>query len=309
MLWFSEPIEVVWKGIKIWRKQMSYEHYGRIGDIWKHLPLCNFLKNENPGCYIESNAACPVYDLTHSFERDYGIYKILNSVPESSVIANSVFYKTIKNYLDNVEKINTYLGSPGLAINIMNANSNFIFCDLDKSSLDRIDQYYKTFDYTGNIELLHGDALKNIGNKLNNYPEDSFLHVDPYLMFEENDEGMTFFDLFLDGVKLGMKSMLWYGYENNFQKKYIYNWMKEKIQNNQKIDNQITCIELYLASIDENEVLINPGVVGCGIAVANLSSKSMNEFEQFGIEMVSIYKNSLIDNKYSGELIKDKFIL
>ena len=68
---------------------MSYTHYGEIGDIWKHLPLCEFLANEKPRYYIESNSAYPVYELTPSWERDYGIYTILGNIAQSSILGGS----------------------------------------------------------------------------------------------------------------------------------------------------------------------------------------------------------------------------
>lgn len=36
---------------------MPYSHYGEIGDVWKHLPLCFFLTEEKPTVYVESNSA------------------------------------------------------------------------------------------------------------------------------------------------------------------------------------------------------------------------------------------------------------
>ncbi|BAY49592.1 hypothetical protein SAMD00079811_72210 [Scytonema sp. HK-05] len=36
---------------------MSYKHFGRMGDIWNHIPLCEFLAIEQPSSYIEKNSA------------------------------------------------------------------------------------------------------------------------------------------------------------------------------------------------------------------------------------------------------------
>jgi 23S rRNA (adenine2030-N6)-methyltransferase len=53
---------------------MANIHYGNIGDIWKHLPLAEILAIEAPSAYWESHAGSSHYALTHSPEREYGIF-------------------------------------------------------------------------------------------------------------------------------------------------------------------------------------------------------------------------------------------
>lgn len=51
----------------------AYTHYGKQADVFKHLVLCEVLKNEMPTVYIDTNSACAVYQLEHTLEQDYGI--------------------------------------------------------------------------------------------------------------------------------------------------------------------------------------------------------------------------------------------
>jgi hypothetical protein len=53
---------------------MANIHYGNIGDVWKHLPLAEILSMEAPNTYWESHAGSSQYPLTHSAERDYGVF-------------------------------------------------------------------------------------------------------------------------------------------------------------------------------------------------------------------------------------------
>jgi len=266
--------------------------------------------NEEPRFYIETNSAQPDYPLTHSPERDYGIYTIINNAAESDVIRNSIFYQTLSNYNENKAIFNKYLGSPGLAMNVLqNKAKKYIFCDIEEDSLSAINDYSLKNNLSDKVETYKNDSIKTIDSLIDNFSSADFIHIDPYSITDKNTEGKTFFDTFLDSVKRGIKSMLWYGYENNHQRNYLYNWMKKKVKSSYiQSDNNVILIELFLSSIQKNEVIINPGVVGCGVVIGNLSQKSILEFDVFSDELVKIYQNSVIPDNYSGKLEKKKFI-
>jgi len=224
---------------------------------------------------------------------------------------NSIFYQTLANYNDNKTIFNEYLGSPGLAMNVLKDTvEKYIFCDIEENSLNAIKDYSLKLNLSTRVRTFKNDSIKTIDSLIDNFSSSDFIHIDPYSIADKNAEGKTFFDTFLDSVKRGMKSMLWYGYENNYQRKYLYNWMKEKVNSSYiKANNNVILIELFLSSIRENEVIINPGVVGCGIVIGNLSQKSIKEFDVFSDEIVKIYQNSIILDKYSGKIEKEKFVL
>lgn len=290
---------------------MGYTHYGRIGDIWKHLPLCNFLVNEKPRWYIETNSARPCYPLTRSTERDYGIYTILDNASESDVIMNSVFYKTLTNHGGKGAIPREYLGSPGLAMNVLRDNAEkYIFCDIEEEPLDAIRDYAVRIGLSNRVRTYKNDSIKTIDFLRNNLSPSDFIHIDPYSISEKNAEEKTFFDTFLDSVAGGMKSMLWYGFDTNGQRRELVNWMKAKAKSSFiRPGNKVIAIELYLSSIRENEVIVNPGVVGCGIAIGNLSQRSIHEFDGLADELVKIYQNSMIPGGHEGRLEKRRYFL
>lgn len=290
---------------------MSYMHYGRIGDIWKHLPLCNILVNEKPRYYIESNSAEPEYTLTHSPERDYGIYTFLDKGEKSDIIKNSVFYNTIMNYGDNMVSLNKYPGSPGLAMNILKDSAEkYIFCDIEEEPLNAIKNHSQKTGLADRVETYRGDSIKTIDSLIHNFSSSDFIHIDPYSISDANTEGKTFFDTFLVSVRKGIKSMLWYGYENSYQKKKLNGWMKEKAESaGIRPDNNVTLVEVYMSSIQEKDVIINPGVVGCGVMTGNLSQKSTDELDIFSDELTRIYQNTTVNGRYSGRLLKEKTVL
>ena len=64
---------------------MPYVHYGRIGDVWKHLPLCSILSIEKPLRYVETNSARAVYALEETPEQKYGVYFLYAQARKSRI--------------------------------------------------------------------------------------------------------------------------------------------------------------------------------------------------------------------------------
>ena len=96
---------------------MSYIHYGNIGDIWKHLPLCSFLENEQPKIYIESNSAYATYLLTKNQKQKYGIYTFYEKSIDLNILSKTPYYNIVKK---NINLPNSrYAGSPALAMEIL----------------------------------------------------------------------------------------------------------------------------------------------------------------------------------------------
>ncbi len=67
---------------------MSYQHYGAIGDMIKHLPLASFLKIESPAYYCETHSACAIYDLDEGYNKKYGIFHLYENASKSKKTLN-----------------------------------------------------------------------------------------------------------------------------------------------------------------------------------------------------------------------------
>ena len=94
---------------------MANVHYAKIGDIWKHLPLSQILSIEQPNFYAESHAGSAQYPLTHSKDRDYGVFHFLVHAKDSIALNNSAYAKLLRRYIENKQSM-TYPGS--LPVNI-----------------------------------------------------------------------------------------------------------------------------------------------------------------------------------------------
>src|SRR5579883_2123590 len=113
---------------------MANRHFGRIGDIWKHLPLAQFLVVEKPKRYIETHAGNALYDLTPSPERDYGVYTYLRCASNNTFL-RSAAYSMILNECITEAQLSTYPGSPFLAMKLLEPGTSFNLYDLDPQSI------------------------------------------------------------------------------------------------------------------------------------------------------------------------------
>ncbi|RCW50261.1 23S rRNA (adenine(2030)-N(6))-methyltransferase RlmJ [Paenibacillus prosopidis] len=276
---------------------MPYSHYGEIGDVWKHLPLCFFLTEEKPTVNIESNSAYPIYRLNQTDERNYGVFHLFEQVSNSDRYVNiesSPYLQILKKIPGNQETLQTYLGSPGLALEILKDRGQFIFCDIEADPLQNIMDYVRQIHLDNRVKTVQGDSKDRLWHEIENMGKETFLHIDPYRIFEKNANDRCYFDLFIRAINRGIKTMLWYGYETLKEQKEMHAKMREALGNS---DIELLGIDFYIEGICDSVVEVNPGVPGCGIMIANLSGPSFEKFKQYANELEAIYQNAWYQNK------------
>ena len=199
---------------------MHYIHYGRIGDIWKHLPLCSFLTNEKPRKYVETNAAFPIYELEGSPEQEYGVSTFFENASRAPSILATPYYQEISKLNNNYDNLVSYLGSPGLAMHCLkDVADEFIFFDLEQIALKECEKYAAKLGITSKIKIRCEDSVNGAHSLLSSLSSEDFIHFDPYEMWHKSN-GIDYGDVFVEATKKGIKCMVWYGF-------YITNRFKQ----------------------------------------------------------------------------------
>ncbi len=284
-------------------KDKGYRHFGRIGDIWKHLPLCEVVSTEKIQTYVETNSAYFDYELEHSLEQNYGIGLFIEKAKRYQELSDSEYYKLIKPFFDS----NKYLGSCGQVIHLLKDQPDkYIFFDLDKEALSSIEKSVVGFGLSHKVETVQKDSATGLINLIPMLNNQSFVHIDPYVPYQKNKDGYSYLDGFFEAVKKGIRCFLWYGFNTLKEKRKINNFIVSGI--NQTKTNTITCDELILNEIQDNSVNFNPGVLGCGILTGNLSEKSIDIISRYANLLMDVYRDSIF-NGVSGKLYYDKIIL
>ncbi len=286
---------------------MANFHYGRIGSMWKHLVLAEVLSIESPSAYWESHAGSSHYPLVHSIERDYGIFYFAEHAEKLEIFSNAAYTQLLKNY-----KLNGLLtlcpGSPLIAMTLLNAHkASFLFCDTDTHSLSTIinDAHLLNIpEYSAQIVEQDGITTLNraIADLSYEAAKKTFAHIDPYEMFLSGDDGSTSVDLFCHISMLGGKAMLWYGFDSKQYREYIHLRLQHffHIHSFNPSAYQLWCGEITLDAINNPHYSFNPGTMGCGIILSNLSIPSHIACKRLGETFEKLYAPAMLPQQQSG---------
>ena len=267
---------------------MPYNHAGEIGDVWKHLPLCDILLIEKPLRYHETNSAYSGYNLALKPQVKYGILKLLEI--NNEIFMNSEYFKVLKrNGIDSLR----YTGSPGLAMEVLSDKAQYVFHDIEREALNDVEAYAYNRGLKNKIKTFFGDSIRAFKNDNYLINENDFIFLDPYTPFDANEIGFSFFDTFLKAIKSKSKTLLWYGYESINGQQRIMDCLKHLAIENRI---EIWSFDAWLKNMDAHGCEINPGVPGCGLACAHLSIESISILEKY----LKFVDNCYCNARYCG---------
>lgn len=284
---------------------MTYTHFGKQADVLKHLLLCELLRIEKPQVYVETNAACAQYALERTPEQEYGIYHFLKRaeaaekecIPERTeyyhpqeALRRSFYYQQESEAM----QANRYIGSPGLAMNILGDTARYIFFDIESAPLENVSQYAGTKELKECINLFNRDSIEGTLELLSSLPASSFLHIDPYEIDKPGRNGRTYLDVFIEAAKAGMRCFLWYGYMTLKDKRHLEELIAQSLP--EAGIRNATGVELTLKMIKEDIAESNPGVLGSGVLGANLSEESNAVIQKYAAWLEEIYKDAKYKN-------------
>jgi 23S rRNA (adenine2030-N6)-methyltransferase len=276
-----------------------YSHYGKPADVWKHLALCEIMRNEQPKIYVETNSACAEYVLSHTPEQQYGIYSFMDKANDCSDLHHSKYYEL--EY--PVVKQGKYLGSPGLAMSTLaDSVEKYIFFDIQTTPLNNIADFAKANRLSDKVLTIKQNSIIGAFDLLPVLPTSTLMHIDPYAINEPSANGYDYMDLFMKATEKGLKCFLWYGFNTLNEKKYLNDFISEKFSN--KPTENLSCTELTMDIIQPDIISCNPGILGSGLLTSNLSKSSVSAILNYGKSLVELYKKTLY-NGYKGSVHQD----
>lgn len=264
-----------------------YSHYGKPADVWKHLTLCEVIRNEKPKIYIESNSACAEYTLSYTPEQHYGICTFIGKSHENPLLQHSLY-----NELERAAvKQNKYIGSPGLAMRVLaHSPEKYIFFDIQSTPLNNIIQFAKENLLTYKVVTLQQDSIQGVLDLLDTLPPNTLIHIDPYTIDQPSENGYNYMDVFTQAMWRGMKCFLWYGFNTLNEKKYLNQFISDKLSDG--VAKNCTCTELIMDIIQSDTILCNPGILGSGLLTANLSDSSVSAILNYTRLLKELYQNT-----------------
>lgn len=278
---------------------MGYTHFGKQADVWKHLSLCEIIAIEQPQTYVETNSAYAIYRLEETPEQQYGIYNFMSKAGKHVPLMESAYYKVEKPAYEDGH----YIGSPGLAMSISGTNTKpYIFFDIDEEALANTNDFARKLSLSDHAELYNQDSIAGVMNMFKELPPSTLIHIDPYEIDKPGVNGSeTYMDLFIQAANLGLKCVLWYGFNTLNEKAYLNDYIRSKTDGHQI--KGLSCTELILSIIEQDSIPCNPGILGSGLLTANVSSESLSAIRVYSDLLIEIYKG--VDYRgFNGELYK-----
>lgn len=294
---------------------MANRHYGKLGDLWKHIPLCEILSIETPVWYGESHAGDATYPLTRSDERDFGIFHLLDAVERAGETDDWIYTRYFKT-----TSREHFPGSPALAMDVLtDPSTQFVFCDLDQASLDNIRAFAMHDDR--NVACIADDGVMTMDRWLRDASTSgAFVHLDPYLPGERaSEDSLSSDELFFQLASRGIKVMLWYGFhasssnetDERFRISRDARWQQiNDAASDLEIDDlSLWCGEVFLRDMLRGPLPDDLGIHGCGVLCANLSDASIDRCRGAGEALVRWYDGATMSNGVAGDLVFEEIRL
>jgi 23S rRNA A2030 N6-methylase RlmJ len=156
---------------------VANRHFGRIADVWKHLPLCEVLAQERPSWYAETHAGSAAYESVDDAERRYGVHRFHTVAEHEPVLTHSRYAIHIGPVLDD----GRIPGSPLLAMLELGVSSRYMLCDMDPGSAKDLTTWADRLGLAEHVKVITGDGMATVAEHVLDGPvRPAVVHVDPY---------------------------------------------------------------------------------------------------------------------------------
>jgi 23S rRNA (adenine2030-N6)-methyltransferase len=281
---------------------MPYRHYGEIGDVWKHLPLCEILTMVHPRVYVETNAASASYTLTETAARRYGVTTTYRLAAHSPVVDGSVYLQILRDLNEGAPVPHTYLGSPGLAMHLLARDCRrYVFFDLEPEPLRDIDAAARVLGLAGRVETRAADSRRGALRLLDALGPEALLHVDPYELFEPGEDGgAAYLDVVAGAARRAIPCVGWYGYFTRGEQADARCRVRAFAAAHP--DAGVTAVEVTMAAIGDARPTVDPGIVGCGVLLVNLPEAVRAVVGSLAAGLAAVYAEGVTFGGGSGAL-------
>jgi 23S rRNA (adenine2030-N6)-methyltransferase len=284
-------------------------YYGNIGDVWKHLVLTELLALEPPRRYWETHAGSASYPLTHSPDRDYGVYRFLEQSDRVPELAGSCYRAELRRLSGNGGAPSKYPGSALLAMRVLGDGAEYLLCDLDPESTASLRAAGNELGLAEQELVREADGMTTVleeARRLKGDPAEVIVTIDPFEPFVVAG-GASALEVAAGLIESGFKVVYWYGYDAPEQRAYPVGMLPEYAR---ETGATVWCGDLMIAaarghSEQEVEKLLagaeGPGA-GCGIVCGNFLQATSERCAQLGEGLAKAWQDAKLPNGSPGAL-------
>lgn len=220
-------------------------HFGNVGDVVKHLVLCELLQ-ERPDEYVETHAGDPDYSLDQLRERAWDVRDLLGSADAD--LGATAYLRLLRSHV----RAGRCPGSVGLALGMLEpGTSHFRLWDTDGQSRHRL---RAAFGRRGAGERLYLSGSDGLSGALALSPHLGRLTlIDPFRL-EDRDDGPDSLELTTTLSRCGEQVMLWYPR------------VREPLETREALED-LERESALSVRVEVRERIGQAGLAGCGIII------------------------------------------
>jgi len=288
--------------LRLW-DPMANKHFGNWADVFKHLALCEVLRLHQPHEYWESHAGAARYPLESGAERAHGIAYFLDHASESGVLQKSTYVQQLAQ-IHNGQALAFFPGSPWLAMKLLGENvRRYLFCDTDDESLrDIVNAAADLHVPPASAECVQDDGVtivRGAGVMLpDRWTGGTMAFLDPYDALEERAGQIDTLGLFCELATRGIVVLMWYGFENEPQRKRLHEEFVKRLDRARLLGGNIGQYESALAQPPAGTA--PPTLYGCGLLTANMSNDAGAAVEGCVRALTGVYRGAKLEGWGSG---------
>jgi hypothetical protein len=284
-------------------------YFGNIGDVWKHLVLAELLALEPPAEYWETHAGSASYPLSHSPDRDYGVYRFLERAHELPELARSRYAVELDRLVGGGGSPRQYPGSALWAMRALGRSATYLLCDLDPDSVASLEREAAVLGLEDRTRALEADGMRTVLAEAERYqgePARVVVTVDPFEPFVAPG-GLSALEVAASLIESGFRVVYWYGYDAPDQRAWPLGALRAYAE---QPDISLWCGDIVLSqalghSEQEVEALLadaeGPGA-GCGVVCGNFLHTSSQSCERLGAALADAWRGARLPNGSPGEL-------
>ena len=278
---------------------MANRHFGKLADVWKHLPLVEVLAIERPSAYWESHAGSPIYEVpTNDAEREYGAVRYFATAAGEPRLDAARYTRHLRD-LNPAGSLTRYPGSAALAMFERGRDASYVVCDTDSGSAHELRDIAAALDV--NATVAERDGMSVLHDQLASTPDPHVVlaHVDPYDPWATGPAGLSATDLAGELATAGVRVVYWYGYDRPDERAWAFDALAERYP------GALWCGDVIVGDTRVSDGDLGDATsagTGFGVALANVSAASVQACAQLGEALARVYAGATLPDGSPGSI-------
>lgn len=279
---------------------MANQHFGKLADVWKHLPLAEIVALERPDHYCETHAGSASYDMVDDSERRFGVTRFLDVAEGYPALAASRYRQRLGDFEDHYGSLRAYPGSALMAMLERGSEASYLLCDLDSDSVASLERAVQRLGVT-NARPVAADGMSSVYAYVRSVSGKILVHIDPFDPTTSGQSGLSALDLAGQLIRDGTGLMYWYGYDSPDERAWALDAISEHVEE----PIRIWCGDVMITGPGRDRGGGNlgnattPGT-GFGIVCANISAEAIDTCEHLGHALERAYSRATLPNGDPG---------